>query len=327
MDINIINLMSEKIIQYRDKQINVTENIDEFFDMCVEEEKGALVAPSKNSAEILSGVAKLLQDNHTKKDIFYPNRDLPWSSYGIRLFCKNCLTELEFDYPPYFWKMVGLEPTDRIKFEVHLCPKCSSSDAYYVYLYRFEFGDDVKDALRLYWKFCAQNWWKRHDSSREYFCDSCSSPLKFNDENSYYRNGKMRCEFCNERNLKNWNGKNHIEFGDGQIWLALAYVKMKEIVLNSIRKEMENEPTEKLLKIWEERDTKKYSDEAFDVIRIILTNRGENLPLVREIPTHFKEKTEELSCQFIDKNQQTTIYEQKPGCSATMKKWWQFWKQ
>jgi hypothetical protein len=53
---------------------------------------------------------------------------------------------------------------------------------------------------------------------------------------------------------------------------------MNERLIQQIRSSMEAKSTEELLKIWEENNREEYSDEAFEAIKQLLTERGITLP-------------------------------------------------
>jgi uncharacterized RDD family membrane protein YckC len=54
---------------------------------------------------------------------------------------------------------------------------------------------------------------------------------------------------------------------------------MDEGMIESIRKSMSLKNTDELLKIWEENDRSKWSDEAFFIVKQLLLSRGEPLPI------------------------------------------------
>ncbi len=53
-------------------------------------------------------------------------------------------------------------------------------------------------------------------------------------------------------------------------------------LVQHIRKNMETKTTQDLLRIWIENDTEQWSPEAFEVVKQLLEERGERIPLEKD---------------------------------------------
>ena len=77
--------------------------------------------------------------------------------------------------------------------------------------------------------------------------------------------------------------------------------KLQKNILQQIRRNMDEKSTEELLKIWKENDITQFSDEAFEIIKVLIEERGSpippQLPKKRDLPNKedFEDEFQEYS--------------------------------
>ena len=79
-----------------------------------------------------------------------------------------------------------------------------------------------QSALRAYWKFQAEQWWRSASRTPTPICDVCNAPLKPEDSYYFVVTRRMKCHSCTERSLQDWDGSQNW-FGHGELSNALAY--------------------------------------------------------------------------------------------------------